>query len=140
MDFVKSEVDFPTKIVRLNSEADRLEEISKHSFFHHYKDLNFRCGDNTNVSVNKLLMVGNSKLLKNIYSEKEFQILNLFTTQDIICPDFDSDALRQIINLLYHGETRKRLVPGYSSAHFFSILAFSKSKSFVFEEILSLSL
>ena len=101
-------------IRRTGSEEDRLKEISQHSFYRHYEDLNIRCADRTNFSVNKLVLIESSKLLKKIFSGPEFQVLNLFN-QDIICPDFDSDALRHVINLVYHGKSSIRFVLTISS-------------------------
>jgi BTB/POZ domain len=91
----------PTHFENLSS------EFMKMSFLRQYEDLIIRCHDKTTFSVNKLVLVESSKLLKKIFSAPEFELLHVFT-QDLICPDFDSDALKHVINLVYFGKTTIR--------------------------------
>ena len=81
-------------------------EVSKMSFLRQYEDLNIRCPDKTNFNVNKLILIESSKLLKKIFLAPELNF-NVFP-HDLICPDFDPEAFKHVINLVYHGKTNIR--------------------------------
>ncbi len=69
-------------------------------------DITIHCQDKSTLRASKVILANCSVLLRNIFNTST---CHCPATLDLICPDFDSRAMRKVLELINHGSTNLTL-------------------------------
>ena len=83
-----------------------IKTLSSHiqKTFNINEDVNIHCKDQTIVKANRLMLASSSHFIRSILASDHANFY-LGLPHDLICPDFDSLALMQVLELISSGDT-----------------------------------
>ena len=70
-----------------------------------FTDVTIHCKNKIKLKANKLILSYSSKLLKPLLTLNCDLAMFIPVTYDIVCPDFEPEAMRKVLEILYTGET-----------------------------------